>query len=74
MGHCDRARSLLKSLSMPGEVIVSARTRKTGRLAAPVGGHRLGEAKEAEPVSDSAVAHSREVLLARRRASSRSRP
>ena len=74
VGHRDRACSLLKLSSMPGEVVMSARTRETGRLAAPVGGHCLGEAKEAEPVADSAVVHSREVLLARRRASSRSRP
>ena len=74
MLHRDRCRSLLELSAMSGEVVVLSRPRETTRLAAPVGGHRLCQSKKAESATDPARGHPWELLLARRRASSRSIP
>jgi len=65
---------LLELLSMPGEVVMSAQTREASRLTSAVARYRLCQSEKAEPVADPAFGHSRELLLARRRASSRSIP
>lgn len=70
----DCSRSLLELLSMVGEVVMSARTREISWLTAPVGRYRLRQSKETETVADPVSGHPRELLLARRRASSRSIP